>query len=201
MMESVLSWRPETWIDYLLIYLAPGVAMAAYFLVKTQLDKPSEFAKSIMQITRKEETRLDQLKEALVLSLGVTCVIVGWPGCVVWTINNMRNEAIRQKRYEEPDFNCLPEYLVAIVNPIDAESASFIMDPLGGTPPLPFGHLNKAWADFLADMLDERDEMWSFYIPKGSECGKHRFAATTDIRGFAKVRNGKVLGEFITESD
>lgn len=201
MMDSVLSWRPEAWIDYLLIYLAPGVAMAAYLFLKTQLDKPSDFAKSILQITRKEETRLDQLKEAIVFSIGVTCVIVGWPGCVVWTINNKRNEAIRQKRDDEPDLNCLPEYLVIVVNPLDAEKASYIIDLLGNTPPLPFGHLNKAWGNFLADMLDQRDEMWSFYIPKGSKCGKHRFAATTDIRGYARVRNGKVLGEFITESD
>jgi hypothetical protein len=50
-------------------------------------------------------------------------------------------------------------------------------------------------------MTDDRDEMWAFYVPKGSECGKHRFAATSDIRGYARVRDGKVLGEFITESD
>lgn len=201
MMASVLSWRPEAWLDYLLIYLAPGVAMAAYLFVKTQFDKPSEFAQSIMQITCKEETLLDKLKEAAVLILGLVSVIVAWPACVVWTINNNRNEAIRQKRYDEPDFNCLPEYLVAVLNPLHAEIASYVIDPLGSTPPLPFGHLNQAWGNFLAEMLDERDEMWSFYIPKGSECGKHRFAATSDIRGFARVRNGKVLGEFITESD
>jgi hypothetical protein len=50
-------------------------------------------------------------------------------------------------------------------------------------------------------MTDDVDEMWSFYIPQGSKCGKYRRSASSDIRGYAKVRNGEILGEFITESD
>jgi hypothetical protein len=50
-------------------------------------------------------------------------------------------------------------------------------------------------------MMDPADELWSFHIPKGSKCGRHGFAASADIRGFAHVRSGEILGEFITESD
>jgi len=49
--------------------------------------------------------------------------------------------------------------------------------------------------------MDEKDELWSFHITKGSNCGKYGFAASSDIRGFAKVRNGEIIGEFITASD
>ena len=201
MIDSALSWRPETWLDYLLIYLVPGLCMASYFLLKTLLEKPSDFAKSVMKIMGKDETWLDKLKEAGGFGIGIACVIVAWPGFVVWLIKDKRDDAIRQKGYNEPNFNCLPQYLIAQVNPIDAENASFVIDPLATVPALPFGHLNKGWVNFLANMTDDRDEMWSFFIPKGSECGKHRFAASSDIRGFARVRDGKVLGEFITESD
>ena len=201
MMDSILVWRSDAWVDYFLLYLAPGAAMASYLLIKTALEKPSDFAKNVMKLMGKEETWLDQLKEAAVFSFGIACVIVGWPGFVIWSIKKKQDEAMRQKREDEPDFTCLAEHLIAVVNPVDAEIASYIIDPLGGAPSLPFGHLNQGWVNLLAEMTDERDEMWSFYIPKGSKCGKRRFAATSDIRGYARVRNGKVLGEFITESD
>jgi len=175
--------------------------MASYLLIKTALEKPSDFAQSVMKMMGKEETWLDQLKEAAVFGFGIACVLVGWPGFLIWLLKDKRDEAIRQKREDEPDFTCLPEHLIAAVNPVDAEIASYIIDPLGCVPSLPFGHLNHGWANFLAEMTDDRNEMWSFSVPKGSNCGKRRFAATSDIRGYARVCDGKVLGEFITESD
>jgi len=200
-MDSLLSWRPETWHEYILLYVIPGALMVSYLLVSTWLEKPSDFAKGLMKIIGKEETLLDRLKEAGVYVIALVCVLVGWPGFMIWFIREKRNDATQQKFYDAPDFNCLSEHLVAIVNPIDAEIASYIIDPLASVPTLPFGHLNKGWVNFLTDMTDDRDEMWAFYVPKGSKCGKHHFAATSDIRGYARVRDGKVLGEFITESD
>ena len=201
MINSFATWHPDTLLDYLLLYIAPGAVMVAFLLTKTALEKPSDFAKSVMRVMGKEEAWIDKLKEALSFSLGMLCVLIGWPGFLVWLIKDKIDDATRQKRYDEPDFNCLPEYLISKVNPVDAEIASYVIDPLGTVPPLPFGHLNKGWVNFLSDMTDDRDEMWSFFIPKGSKHGKYRIAATSDIKGYAKVCNGKVLAEFITESD
>ncbi|QWD83160.1 hypothetical protein ICU98_06915 [Polynucleobacter sp. MWH-P3-07-1] len=201
MMDSLLSWRPETWFEYLLLYITPGALIIIYLLVSTWLEKPSDFAKGLMKIMGKEEKLLDRLKEAGVYGIALICVLVGWPGFMIWFIKEKRNNAVQQKFYDAPDFNCLPEHLVAIVNPVDAEIASYIIDPLASVPALPFGHLNKGWVNFLTDMNDDRDEMWAFYVSKGSKCGKHRFAATSDLRGYARVRDGQVLGEFITESN
>lgn len=201
MIEALAAWRPSTWVDYLLLYMVPGASMIAYLLAKILLDTPSDFAKSLVRIMGKEETWLDKIKEAVAFSFGMTCVLVGWPGFLVRLVKDELDEAARQKRYDEPDFNCLHEDLINKANPIEAEASGYVIDPLGTVPALPFGHLNKAWANFLADMLDERDEMWSFFIPKGSKHGKYRITATSDIKGYARVRNGKVLGEFITESD
>jgi hypothetical protein len=201
MMDALLSWRPDTWLEYLITYLIPGALMAGYLLIKTWLEKPSDFAKSVMKMMNKEATFLDKLKEAGVYSLGISCVLIGWPGFVVWFFKAKQDEAHRQKRYAEPDFNCLPQHLITKVDPIDAETASYVIDPLRTVPPKPFGHLNSGWVNFLADMSDERDETWSFYVPKGDKCGKHGLAASSNITGYAKVRDGKILGEFITESD
>jgi hypothetical protein len=201
MIDSILSWKPQTWLEYLLLYITPGALMAGYLLCKTLLEKPSDFAKSLTKMMGKEETLLDKLKEAGVYSIGLVCVLFGWPGFVIWFIKEKRNDAVQQKFYNAPDFNCLPEYLITEVNPVDAEITSYVIDPLGAVPALPFGHLNTGWVNFLADMTDDRDQMWSFYVPKGSKCGKHYRPASSDIRGYAKVREGKVLGEFITECD
>jgi hypothetical protein len=50
-------------------------------------------------------------------------------------------------------------------------------------------------------MLDLEDELWSFHIPKGSKCGMFGMDSSGDISGYAKVRNGQIHGEFITEAD
>jgi hypothetical protein len=201
MIEALATWRPSTWVDYAILYTVPGASMDIYLLAKILLERPSDFARSLARIMGKEETWLDMLKEIFALSFGMICVLIGWPGFLVWLIKDKIDDAARQKRDDEPDFNCLPEYLISKVNPVDAEIASYVVEPLGTVPPLPFGHLNKGWVNFLSDMVDDRDEMWSFNIPKGSKHGKYRIAATSEVKGYARVRNGKVLAEFITESD
>ena len=201
MLNSFLSWRPDTWVDYLLLYMTPGIFMGAYLLVKAIQDRTSEFAKGLMKVMGKEITLVDQLKECGVYCFALLCVLIGWPGFLIWFIKDKKDEVARQEWQAKPDFECAPEYLIARVDPVDAEIASYVIDPLGTVPLLPFGHLNKGWVNFLAEMLEPDDEMWSFFIPKGSECGKHRFAASSDIRGYAKVRDNKILGEFIFESD
>ena len=201
MLNSFLSWRPEIWLDYLLLYMAPGIIMGAYLLVKAFQDRPSDFAKGLMKVMGKEITLVDQLKECGVYCFALVCVLIGWPGFLIWFIKDKKDEVARQEWQAKPDFECAPEYLIAKVDPVDAEITSYVSDPLSTVPVVPFGHLNKAWGNFLSNMLDEEDELWSFHIPKGSKTGKHQRVCTSEIRGFAKVRDGKILGEFITESD
>jgi hypothetical protein len=201
MIESVLAWRPITWVDYFLIYLLPGVGMAAYFLLNAWKERPTEFAKGIMKLFGKETSLIDRLKEFLVYCFAISCVLVGWPGFVIYYFKHKKDEQANKAWQALPDFDCAPEYLVAQVNPIDAEIASYVIDPLGTVPPLPFGHLNQGWVNFLADMTDDADEMWSFYIPKGGKVGKYQFESTSETRGYARVRDGKILAEFITECD
>ena len=199
-MDLLLIWRPVSWTDYLLIYIAPGILMSVYLLIKTWRERSSDFAKGLMKAMGKEETWIDKLKDAFVFNLGLVCVVFGWPGFVVWLIKDKIDDAARQKRYDEPDFSCLQDHLISKVNPTDAEITSYIIDPCSTVPSLPFGHLNKGWVNFLSDMTDDRDEMWSFCIPKGSKYGKYRRTATSEIKGYARVRNDKVLAEFITEA-
>lgn len=196
---SWVGWQPNSWFDYLLLYMVPGALLLAFLLIKQWLERPSEFARDLLKVVSKKMSLLDRLKECIVYGLVTICILLGWPGFLIW----LPLQILKEKRNEAwqalPDFDCAPEYLVAQVNPIDAEIASYIIDPLGGVPSVPFGHLNQGWANFLTDMTDDREEMWSFFIPKGGKVGKYQFAATSDTRGYARVRDGKILGEFITE--
>ena len=200
-MDSIFLWRPEFWFHYLFIYIVPGALMAAYFLINAWKERPGEFAKGLMKVMGKEVSLVDQLKEFLVYFFATACVLLGWPGFVIYYLIHKKDGAAHQAWQELPDFNCSPEFLISKVNPVDAEIASYIIDPLRTVPTLPFGHLNHGWINFLANTTDEGDEVWSFYIPKGSSTGKYKSQCTSDIRGYAKVRNKKILAEFITECD
>jgi len=200
-MDSLMSWRPDSWHGYLLVYMVPGGLLLAFFLFNKWRERPSEFARELARIVGKKISPLDRLKEFLVLCLAIACVLLGWPAFLAWLPFGIAQDKRNKAWQALPDFDCAPEYLVAQVNPIDAEIASYVIDPLGTVPSLPFGHLNQGWVNFLADMTDDRDEMWSFYIPKGGKVGKYQFETTSETRGYAKVRDGKILAEFITERD
>lgn len=190
-----------SWYELLGIYTLPGIAYASFQLVKEYRNRPSQFARDLLSALGQKKSLVDRLLNILVYAIAVICIAFGWPLFGIWTIFQYRKEAALEIERNKPDIDCLPEHLVVKVDPHDAELASYVADPLGTVPPLPFGHLNQGWVNFLSEMLDPEDEMWSFFIPKGSECGKHRFAASSDIRGYARIRDGEILGEFITESD
>lgn len=190
-----------SWYELLAFYALPGLSYATFHLLKEYRTRPSAFSRDMLAAIGKQRGISDHLLNILVYGIAVICIALGWPLFGIWAIFQSRKEAALEIERNKPDFNCAPEYLITRVNPVDAEIASYVMDPLGMVPPLPFGHLNKGWGNFLADMTDDSDEMWSFFIPKGSLRGTYRFAATSDIRGYAKVRNGEILGEFITECD
>ena len=187
--------------ELLCIYALPGLSYASFHLLKEYRSRPSQFARDLLNALGREKNFSDRLINVVAYVIATICVGIGWPLFGIWAIFQSRREAALEIERNKPDFNCLPEHLIAKVEPCDAELASYVIDPLGTVPPIPFGHLNKGWGNFLAEMTDERDEMWSFFIPKGNQHGKHRFQASSDIRGYARVRNAEILGEFVTECD
>lgn len=154
-----------------------------------------------MNALGRDKNFTDRLLNLVVYAIATICIAIGWPLFAIWALFQSRQEVASEIERNKPDFKCLMEHIITRVEPRDAEITSYVVDPLGAVPPLPFGHLNKGWTDFLATMTDEHDEIWSFYIPKGSQHGKHRFAASSDIRGYVRVHNSEILGEFITECE
>ena len=198
--SSYSLWGFAWWV-WLIAYVLPGFFYVSYHLLKDYQDRPSEFARDLLAAMGKKRSVRDILEDVLIYTIASILILSTWPAVAVWAFFKKRQDAALEIENNKPDFQCTPKYLVSLVDPHDAEVVSYVIDPLGHVPSLPFGHLNKAWGAFLSEMMDPADEMWSFHIPKGSKCGRHGFAASADIRGFAHVRSGEILGEFITESD
>jgi hypothetical protein len=191
------------WYWWLCLYTTPGLAYAAYHLLKQYRNRSSEFVREMLKTIRKPKRKsfADYFLEMIAYTMAIICVAIGWPAFFIWEKIKANEEAARELEEDEPQFICTPQHLVAKVDPTVAEASSYVNDPLGLVPALPFGHLNQAWGDFLSDMLDPEDELWSFHIPKKDNCGIYGMDSSGDISGYAKVRRGQVLGEFITESD
>ena len=199
-LSSYSIWGFAWWV-WLIAYVLPGFIYVSYHLLKEYRDRPSQFARDMLAAIGRKRTLRDVLEDMLVYTIASAFVSVAWPAFAVWAFFKKREDAALEVANSKPDFQCTSKYLISKVDPCDAEVVSYVIDPLGYVPSLPFGHLNHAWGNFLSEMMDPADELWSFHIPKGSKCGRHGFAASSDIRGFAHVRSGEILGEFITESN
>lgn len=191
------------WYWWVFLYISPGIAYAFYHLLKEYFHRPSDFVKNMLEAIgqAKKKSVLDHLLEMFAYSVATICIGLGWPAFFVWAKIKAKEDDAREIERNKPQFMCMPQYLVTKVNPIEAEASNYMNDPLGNVPALPFGHLNQAWGNFLSNMMDPEDELWSFHIPKGSKCGMYAMDSSGDIAGYAKVRRGQILGEFITEND
>jgi hypothetical protein len=196
MMDSLLSWRPHGCLDYLLIYIAPGALLATYLLINKWRERPSEFARGLMSAIVKKRSLWDQFLEYLVLFIAFACVLFGWPVFVIWFPFHWHQEKKNKEWQALPDFDCAPQYLVHQITPNEAEALNIVYDPLGFAPEIAFGHFHKAWKAFVARIkLDE--ELWSFLVPVGGKTGKYQFATDQEITGFARMKNGAVVEEFL----
>ena len=199
-MEVLVTWYPHGWFDYFFLYLIPGLLSTTAYTINLLLERPSPFAIALAKnLLGKDMSPVEQVKNIAMYCIVFTLATVGWPTLLYLAYKRIKEEPARREWQARSNFDCAPEYLIAKVNPVDAEQTSYVIDPLGTVPHLPFGHLNQGWVNFLSDMTDEEDEMWSFYIPRGSKTGRYQLECVKDIHGYAKVRCGKVLAEFITE--
>lgn len=189
------------WQGLLYGYLAIGTLTAIFFLLLSYKERPSKFARDVMAALGHGKTIKQYLQDTLVYSIATLTIVIGWPGFLIWA-GNKKLESLREaKREDEPQFMCKPQHLVRKVDPIHAEEENMIHDPLGMTPKLPFGHLNGAWTNFLADFgFEEENELWYFEIPPGTKTNRY-LTSKTLVSGYAKVVNEKICSEFVIESD
>ena len=107
-------------------------------------------------------------------------------GLLRWVAHLQRGE--REK--PEDIFRCQLADLIAVIEPEQAEVISYVTDPLGRVPNLPFGHLHEGWSHLLSQ-LEPTDTLWRFKSPKRGW--------QDACSGYAVVRQRQVVAEFIYE--
>ena len=104
----------------------------------------------------------------------------------------LKKENLSQVFDKERDspFTCHTQDLVNPADPEQIEQSSYVQDPLGRVPQMPFGHFHEAWSHLLSQMEPD-DSLWFFNAPPRKwkpEC-----------HGYAVVRHKKIIAEFIFE--
>jgi len=191
--------------DYTLLqwfgfYTLPGAAYVIYNMIKLYRERNSQFVNDMLLAIRNKTSTQKRIEDSIAYGVASICILVAWPGFIVWWLMQKREKPEALDDEDEDDFTCSMTHLVSEVTPIEAEVFNQVHDPLNKAPKLPFGHLNKAWGCLLAEMTEPADQLWSFFIPKGSDIGTY-LTATSEVRGYAIVRKGKIVGELVVESD
>jgi hypothetical protein len=189
-----------TLLQWFGIYTLPGLAYVIYNLIKLYRERNSQFVNDMLLAIHNKTSTQKRIEDSIAFGAAAICILVAWPGFIVWWLLQKREKSEALDDEDEDDFTCNMGNLVSEVTPIEAEVFNQVHDPLGQAPKLPFGHLNKAWGCLLAEMTEPADQLWSFFIPKGSDIGTY-LIATSGVRGYAIVRKGKIVGELVVESD
>jgi hypothetical protein len=189
-----------TLLQWFGIYTLPGLAYVIYNMIKLYRERNSKFVNDMLLAIHNKTSTQKRIEDSIAFGAAAICILVAWPGFIVWWLMQKRDESEALDDEDVDDFTCNMGNLVSEVTPIEAEVFNQVHDPLGKAPKLPFGHLNKAWGCLLAEMTEPADQLWSFFIPKGSDIGTY-LTATSEVRGYAIVRKGKIVGELVVESD
>jgi hypothetical protein len=189
-----------TLLQWFGIYTLPGLAYVTYNMIKLYRERNSKFVNDMLLAIHNKTSTQKRIEDSIAYGTASLCILIAWPAVIVWWFMQKRNEPDAIEDEDENDFTCNMGNLVSEITPIEAEVFNQVHDPLGKVPNLPFGHLNTAWGRLLAEMTEPADQLWSFFIPKDTHIGLYR-SVSGDVRGYAIVRKGKIVGELVVESD
>jgi hypothetical protein len=195
---------PKSYLDWFWLYLGIGAitfpVLRLLVYVFHRKESPSVWAQEVMTALEKEKTLLDRVKKTFVWFGSVMLFCLIWPvALLIAAYATFFDKPAPNYKSDEPSFTCQKDSLIKQVNPLEVESASYISDPLGRVPNLPFGHLHQGWINLLAQ-LEPTDQLWSFATKGWSIKPGHspKYSKPCDVySGFAIVRNKKVVAEFI----
>lgn len=187
---------------YAQIYFLIGACIILYLVIKTVTEYlgQSNFVKDITKMMGGKPSFNYYSENIALYSLAITVILIAWPLIIIWASYENYKDRNRHIESIKPKFHCTQKYLVRKVTIPEAEKENMIFDPLSMTPRLPFGHLHKGWVDFIRK-LSTQDELWLFEIPDNQITGKYQHVVNGSIRGYAQLRNAKIIAEFMFEKD
>ncbi len=210
---SFFEW-PQTWQHWVLVYLLVGYGFVLFLVVygairkylKRKRDRlfwkePSVNLSGVLTDSMKRRQVIKKMG-ALNLYAIIWPVVVGVGLDMYW--DTIKPKPPRPYWEHDPcDMDSsngkvcesFIEDLVERVDPHSVAASNLIKDPLGRTPSVPFGHLNPGWMRLIND-YKASDALWSFEI-KPVMSGNYEIRSFK--RGYALVREGKVIDELVIE--
>jgi hypothetical protein len=193
MNDTLMSILAMHWTVYLVVYLAIGVVVLCWLLVKhfrVSRDRSESLSSFLQAASGKEESHFRQF-----VRYRVVPVLTGLTAIIFWPIGvyMMVQEAINDRKQKAEDLAAIfvikRADLLAPLS-IDAiEQREQVVDPLGAVPDLPFGHLHGAWCKFR-DGLQAEDAIWYFACVWTGRWGK-----AVRRTGYVVLR-GKAIGPY-----
>jgi hypothetical protein len=124
-------------------------------------------------------------------TLGAVCFLVFlWPvllALIVWALLARKDDLPGEERFTVPEGG-----LIEALERPEIERRELVDDPLGGAPPLPFGHLNPVWRT-LRESVTPESTIWSFSTVWETSGGSEQ------VEGYV-VRTGDVIGPHMVSS-
>jgi hypothetical protein len=166
-------------------------------------EDPSKWVREVLAALEKDKPLKDRILKVLSVIGTAVVVVFIWPitTCMVTYFIFFDKQGTPHYDPYEPRFACKKEDLIAKVTPQEVEVTSYVSDPLGRSPNVPFGHLHQGWISLLGQ-LESEDELWSFKT-KGwtpDSPGSPKFSGPVYVRsGYAVVRKKKIVAAFVSE--
>jgi hypothetical protein len=101
------------------------------------------------------------LEKVLAPVVGSILMLAGWPVALWMVYRDKREIAKEAHRKAEAVFRVRSADLLHRTTPDDVTKNALVIDPLDAVPAEPFGHLNKVWRSFVAEVHKDA-ELWSF---------------------------------------
>jgi hypothetical protein len=198
---------PESNLEWFIAYVWVGVIsfpilrLLVYFFHRKE--DLSKWVLEVLAALEKDKPLKDRILKVLSVIGTAVVVVFIWPItiCIVTYFIFFDKQGAPHYDPNEPRFDCKKEDLIAKVTPEEVEVTSYVSDPLGRSPNVPFGHLHQGWISLLGQ-LESEDELWSFKTKgwKPDSPGSPKFSGPVYVRsGYAVVRKKKIVAAFVSE--
>lgn len=176
-------------MEYFNTYLAACFIIANIILIKVNHKKIYKFFK--LKQTFKQFMYIFFTNALTYLTLQIIFPLT-WPLLLVMKIKEDLKEKRIAEEEEKSKFHIELKDLIQILDRKEIENNEIVHDPLEAVPPLPFGHLNKAWLAYC-EQIEPKDDLWSF-----SATWTNHWGSKEQIEGYVAVRKGAIGPYFRT---
>ena len=187
-------------MTYLIVYLTLGVLTLVGIAIDARMRNrrsKSDWGQISDLVRRAHQPWPEAILERLVIpAIAGVVIIAAWPLAIAFAIYFYRrknDDEVAATSLEPDHFTVKPSDLIERLTIEKVEETEIVQDPLQAVPPVPFGHLNRAWVNFKRQIQPD-DEIWSFQARWGN------YRSPMAVRsGYASLRQGAVVTVFVAK--